>query len=360
MLNNIDADLIKLKEALDPMLNATSKNYRKVGNERMYVPLFFYYPLDQLLTIITFGKYGMHFTKIQAFAFPLLVGTPYLSTFDSIKSRVGHYEWWQLMIGGLFLWYIFTIIYSFLQMPNWKNEELFHIDAFRRWRPNEFALVDPFLDKNFSIESINSWMLRNSNERAIQEIIKKSDETIAKFADQLDGADEQIEEYEANLEMINDILVRLNDNFVHTGNQKLSYEHLYIINADYCVYEIENDIFTLKYQHYPRKMFESGFQANDSRFESENFVKCFKLGDACYYENEDAFSYKVIISEGVHWIVTYYPASGDNNALSAFLENCIIGNSKVPLKTANMYNLIESHCKIIAKRNETAMSLSNL
>ena len=60
---SIDENLVKLKKSLDPMLVATNENYKKVktknGFEKMWMPLFFFYPFKQLVSLVTLGKLGM-------------------------------------------------------------------------------------------------------------------------------------------------------------------------------------------------------------------------------------------------------------------------------------------------------------
>ena len=51
---SIDENLVKLKKSLDPLLEATNENYRKVktknGFEKVWRPLFVFYHFKQLVS----------------------------------------------------------------------------------------------------------------------------------------------------------------------------------------------------------------------------------------------------------------------------------------------------------------------
>ncbi|PFP10142.1 hypothetical protein COJ92_27630 [Priestia megaterium] len=357
MNNTIDENLTVLKSRLDPMLEAANSNYKKVKNkngfEKMWLPLFFIYPFKQLVSLFTFGKFGMKVSKVQGITTSIIAIAPFASNFIAATEQyIQQFTKIELCSFALGLWYLFTVIYTFLQMPNWKNEDLFHIDAYRIFRANEYKIVEPFLGTNFSIESINNFMLRNSNERAIREIKELSESEVSRLEAELDQVDAELYDYEQNLIFLNNILIHLNDNITHISNLNLGFEHLYIMNAPYCVYEVKDDIFDLKYKEVPRRRFPTGFAAQAPEFSEEIFVKCY-LGDKDYYDSNDAYAYKIFLDKlDVYWIITFYPSKDDEYTLQALLQDSIIKEENELLRTANLRDLLEAHCKIISEKQK--------
>ena len=278
---SIDENLVKLKKSLDPMLVATNENYRKVktknGFEKMWMPLFVFYPFKQLVSLVTFGKLGMKVSKTQGLTgiVAIVAGTlPAITGWlDWWKDFLNQFSMWQIGFSALGLWYIITVIYTFLQMPNWRNKELFHIDAYRLFRPNEYEIVEPFLGTNFTIESIKDFMLRNSNERAIIEIKELSEAEVSALEDDLEQADKLIYTYEQNLIFLNDILIKLNENIQYIADGSLNPQHLYIINSNFCVYEVKDDQFKLITKEFPRQDFEDLFDGNDPQVPTGTLCK---------------------------------------------------------------------------------------
>ncbi|MBP0726620.1 hypothetical protein J5Y03_15770 [Bacillus sp. RG28] len=176
MESNFDESVVELQKGLDPLLSAANTNYKTVktknGFERMWIPLFLFYPFKQLLSLITIGQYGMKVSKLQVGAgITGLVAT--ITKFIPISESwfkwgydfYHHHTIWQFLLYGLMIWYVVTVIYTFFQMTNWKNEDLFHIDAYRVFRANEYAIVQPFLGRTFSIIPCSSnFFLHNSIE----------------------------------------------------------------------------------------------------------------------------------------------------------------------------------------------------
>ena len=360
---SIDENLVKLKKSLDPMLEATNENYRKVktknGFEKMWMPLFVFYPFKQLVSLVTFGKLGMKVSKTQGFTgiVAIVAGTlPAITGWlDWWKDFLNQFSMWQIGFSALGLWYIITVIYTFLQMPNWRNKELFHIDAYRLFRPNEYEIVEPFLGTNFTIESIKDFMLRNSNERAIIEIKELSEAEVSALEDDLEQADKLIYTYEQNLIFLNDILIKLNENIQYIADGSLNPQHLYIINSNFCVYEVKDDQFKLITKEFPRQDFEDLFDGNDPSFQQEPYVRCY-FQDGHFYQGEDSYSYKVNLPKlDIHWVITYYPKLDDEQTLQALLEDSIlkVGDGNL-LKTANLLSLLESHCKILNERQKVS------
>jgi len=359
--NNIDENLVKLKQRLDPMLEETNANYKIVKNksrfEKMWLPLFIYYPFKQLLSLITLGKYGMKISKTQGIAgiVALLGGIIPSATgwIDRWTNYLSSYSLLQICLIAFGLWYLITIVYTFLQMPNWRNKDLFHIDAYRVFRPNEYAIVEPFLGTNFTIESIKDFILRNSNERAIKEIRDLSDTEISLLEDELEQQDRLINIYEQNLIFLNDILIKLNENIQFIADGTLSPQHLYIINSKFCVYEVRDEEFRLITKEFPRRNFIASFNCKEPGLKSEPYVICYSQ-DTDFYQGEDSYSYKIYLpKQDVHWIITYYPELDDEQTLQALLEDSIlkVEDSNL-LKTANLLVLLESHCKILSEQQK--------
>lgn len=363
MNNTIDQNLVKLKQRLDPMLEETNANYKKVKNkngfEKMWLPLFVFYPIKQIISLATFGYKGMKVSKTQGITGVIALLSTVLPTatgwIDNWGNFFNNFSWWQISLIAFGLWYLITIIYTFLQMPNWKNKDLFHIDAYRLFRPNEYEIVEPFLGTNFTIESIKDFMLRNSNERAIQEIKNLSDAEVSALEDELEQQDELILTYEENLIFLNDILIKLNENIQYIADGTLKPQHLYIINSNFCVYEVKGDKFTLITKEYPRKDFRESFDVQDSDSINEPFVKCY-LQEGVFYEGNDSYSYKIYLPKlKVYWIITYYPKLDDDSTLQALLEDSILKVEEGSLlKTANLLVLLESHCKILSEGTKTS------
>ncbi|WP_430476947.1 hypothetical protein [Bacillus cereus] len=354
MNNTIDEKLIALKGRLDPMLEAVNSNFKKVktknGFERMWLPLFIFFPASQLLSLITLGKYGIKVSKMQGITTAIIGIVPIASAYiEATEKYIKGYSVFQIVLFILLVWYAFTLIFTFLQMPNWKNENLFHIDAYRIFRPNEYKIVEPFLGTNFSIESINNFMLRNSNERAIREIKELSEAEVAQLSQELDDAEESLYDYEQNLIFLNKILIRLNDNITYIANEELDFEHLYIIDAPYCIYEVQYGEFHLISKEYPRTKFPQRFDIKKGECLDEPFAKCyFSKDDITTHEDDNSISYKIYLEDesDIIWIITFYPKLEDEHSLQALLEDSILKENEL-LQTANLRNLLESHCKII-------------
>lgn len=363
MNNYIDENLLKLKKNLDPMLEATNENYRKVktknGFEKMWIPLFFFYPFLQLLSLFTLGKLGMKVSKTQGTTGVVAIvagilpsATGWMGWWDEFLNQ---YNLWQIGFTALGLWYIITLIYTFLQMPNWRNNDLFHIDAYRLFRPNEYKIVEPFLGTNFTIESIKDFILRNSNERAIKEIKELSEAEVSALEDELEQVDQLIYTYEQNLIFLNDILIKLNENIKYIADGTLNPQHLYIVNSNFCAYKVDNNQFKLITKEFPRQDFVNSFEGDDDQFKQEPYVKCY-FQDGHFYQGEDSYSYKIHLPESdLFWIITYYPKLDDEQTLQALLEDSIlkVGDDNL-LKTANLLSLLESHCKILNERQKVS------
>ena len=363
MNNAIDENLVKLKQRLDPMLEETNANYKKVKNkngfEKMWLPLFVFYPFKQIVSLITFGHKGMKVSKTQGITGAVAVLStvvPFATDWiDSWTNILKSFSWWQISLAVFSLWYLVTIIYTFLQMPNWKNKDLFHIDAYRLFRPNEYAIVEPFLGMNFTIESIKDFMLRNSNERAIQEIMKLSEVEVSALEDELEQQDALIFKYEENLIFLNDILIKLNENIQFIADGSLKPHHLYIMNSNFCAYQVKDDQFTLITKEYPRRDFKEAFHVNDTDTMNEPFVKCY-LQESVFYEDNESYSYKIYLPNlEIYWIITYYPELDDDSTLQALLQDSILKVEEGSiLKTANLLVLLESHCKILSEGSKTS------
>ena len=75
-----------------------------------------------------------------------------------------------------------------------------------------------------------------------------------------------------------------------------------------------------------------------------------------FYQGEDSYSYKVNLPKlDIHWVITYYPKLDDEQTLQALLEDSIlkVGDGNL-LKTANLFSLLESHCKILNERQKVS------
>ncbi|USK62181.1 hypothetical protein [Peribacillus asahii] len=359
MNNTIDENLIKLRNNLDPMLEATNNNYKKVktksGHERMWLPLFIWYPFKQIVSLVTFGKHGMKVSGFQrgtGIVSAIVAILPFAGGWISqLHDFFGNIPKLYLWLGIVILWYVATVIYTFLQMPDWKNKDLFHIDAYRIFRPNEYQIVEPFLGgSTFTIESINNFMLRNSNERAIQEIKNISLAETTYLQKELDEANSELEEYESNLLLLNDVLLNVIENFEYVSRKTLGLQHLYLLNAHYSVYEVDGDTFELLYKEFPRTDFPQTFDGREHEFQAEPFVQCY-YHEQVMVEFKGTYSYKFFLEElNVYWIITLYPPLEQDQALQAVLEGSILKEEDgTILNTLDLYNLLESHCKIISQ-----------
>ncbi|MFF2875034.1 hypothetical protein ACFVR2_01800 [Gottfriedia sp. NPDC057991] len=362
MESNFDESVVELQKVLDPLISAANSNYKTVkkknGFERMWIPLFLFYPFKQLVSLITIGQYGMKVSKLQVGAgITGLVAT--ITKFLPIPEswfKWGYdfyhqHSFWQLIIYGLIIWYIVTVIYTFLQMPNWKNEDLFHIDAYRVFRPNEYAIVQPFLGTTFSIESLNNFMLRNSGERAIREIKDMTVEEVNRLQDIVEDMNFTIESYEQNILFLNKILIHLDENIEFIANGTLDYQHLYIMESPFCIYKVKDGQFSLLHKEYPRRSFKDEFNCKDSHMVNEPYVRCYFQTDELILQTDDSYSYKIYIeSKDEYWIITFFVNLQDEVTLQEFLENSILLGQSEILQTADIHRILKSHSKIISEK----------
>ncbi|GAB6550020.1 hypothetical protein bcgnr5378_37760 [Bacillus cereus] len=354
MDNSIDEKLISLKNNLDPMLLAVNSNYKKVktknGFERMWLPLLMFYPMKQLVSLVTFGKYGMKVSKVQGITASIIAAAPFLSGFiTSLEKIVADLSYFQIGISAFVVWYLFTVLYTFLQMPNWKNEELFHIDAYRLFRPNEYKLIEPFLGTNFSIESINNYLIRNSSERAILEIKEQGREEVSQLIDQLEDLDSALTDCEQRLIFTNEIIFNLIENLALITDDNITCEHLYLIRSPFVIYSVTNGQFLLEHKEYPRHTFPTSFNITEGLHTQEPFVECYQ-SNKLVHKGSNSYSFKTTLDENICWIITYFPTEEDAFALHGIFENEIVDEGNT-LNSITFINMLNSHFKILHKKN---------
>lgn len=357
--NSIDEKLEVLKKTFDPLLRATDANYKKVkaknGFEKMWLPLFIFYPFKQLVSLVSFGKYGMKVTKLQGITTGIIAAAPFLSNFiTSIERTVAQLSTFQLGMMAFGAWYIFTVIYTFLQMPNWKNKDLFHIDAYRIFRPNEYALVEQLLGTNFSIESIITYLSRYGGNQSIIDLLKEESTKALENKDKkILERDKRLYMYEEHIVFLNELLVKLNENISFIANDSLSFDHLYLIKSPYCLYRVVDGDFELKQKEFPRVQFTKNFSINNHLFQEEPFVKCYLQEDPVFID-ANSISYKILLEDGSTWIITYYPSLSDLSTLEALSEDSIVKHTEM-LNTnieSTLRTLLESHFKILSKKSK--------
>ncbi|MEK4488016.1 hypothetical protein MHH81_21130 [Psychrobacillus sp. FSL H8-0484] len=361
--NQIDKDLINLKR-LDPMIESINSNYKinknKNGFEKMWLPLFIFYPLKQLIGLFTLGKSGIKASKsimvssgvtslgaLIAIAFSQFPGlVQWENKLIEISENI---TWLQLGLSILGVWYLLCIILTFLQMPNWKNKDLFHIDAYRRFRPNEYDIVEPFLGETFKIEAIQQYIQRNSKEDSINEITKLSDAMVNRLQALLEKREESLTQYGNTITFLNDIVIKLGENMYHIAEGTFNPEHLYILDAHFCVYEVQYDKFNLVTQLYPRKTFPSSFDLGDQRYQNEPYVKCY-FAEEPIFKDEESITYQIVLPKiDKQWIISYYPKPDDELTMQLLLGNGILDADESPetLITINLLVLLAAQCRIL-------------